>query len=169
MSGAPGPSRHPGRERLRPPLVLPEWIVAGLFGGLAVALVFAARDWWIGQPSHTSAVLGVLLFHGVEAARVTTSAPGFALVYHAIHFAVWIAVGLAGAQVMRSAEADARLWFLPLAALALALVFLAALDTWVRETGLTRPHLWLGGVAGLVVVGGFLFWRHPGAIRAPVD
>ena len=49
----------------------------------------------------------------------------------------------------------------------LALLFLVALDTWVRETGLTRPHLWLGGVSGLVVMGGFLFWRHPGAIRKP--
>jgi hypothetical protein len=148
--------------------VLPEWIEAGLFGGFAVAVVFAVRDWWIGQPFHTPAVLGVLLFQGVAAARVTTSAPEFALAYHAIHFAVWIAVGLAGAHVMRSAEDDPKLWFLPPAALALALLFLAALDTWVRETGLTRPHLWLGGVAGLVVLGGFLFWRHPRAIRAPV-
>jgi hypothetical protein len=132
-----------------------------------VAVVFAVRDWLIGEPLHTPAVLGVLLFHGVEAARVTTSAPGLAFVYHVIHFSAWIAVGLVGAQVMRRAEDDPKLWFLPPASLALALLFLVALDTWVRETGLTRPHLWLGGVAGLVVLGGFLFWRHPGAIRKP--
>ena len=157
--------KHPGRERPRSPLVLPEWIEAGLLGGLVVAAVFLVRDSLLGEPLHTPSVLGVLLFQGLEAARSTTSAPGAAAAYNAIHFSVWVMVGFVGAQVVRCAEDEPRLWWLPLASLALALLFLVALEGWVRETGLTRPHLWLGGLAGLAALGGFLFWRHPGALR----
>jgi ABC-type Fe3+-siderophore transport system permease subunit len=161
------PVKHPGRDRLRSPLVLPEWIEAGLLGGGTVAAVFLFRDWLLGEPLHTPSVLGVLLFQGVEAARATTSASGAAVVYTAIHFGMWIAVGLAAAQVMRRAEDEPKLWWLPVASLALALLCLLALDVWVGETGLTRPYLWLGGVAGLAALGGFLCWRHPGALRLP--
>ena len=158
---------RPGRERLRSPLVLPEWIEAGLIGGLAVAAVFLVRDSLLGDPLHTPSVLGVLLFQGREAARATTSAPGAAAAYHAIHFSVWIVVGLIGTQVMRWAEDEPRLWWLPLASLGLALFFLAAVERWLGETGLTRPRLWLGGAAGLGALGGFLLWRHPGVLRRP--
>jgi hypothetical protein len=161
--------KHPGRARPRSSLVLPEWVEAGLLGGFVVAAVFLVRDSLLGEPLHTPSVLGVLLFQGLEAARSTTSAPGAAAAYHAIHFSVWVVVGLVGAQVMRRAEDEPRLWWLPLASLALALFFLVALEGWVRETGLTRPRLWLGGLAGLAALGGFLLWRHPGALRRPAS
>jgi hypothetical protein len=157
--------KHPGRERARSSLVLPEWIEAGLLGGLAVAAVFLVRDALLGEPLHTPSVLGVLLFQGVEAARATTSAPGAAVAYHAIHFSVWVLIGLVGAQVVRRAEDEPGLWWLPLASLAVAVLVLVGLEGWVRETGLTRPRLWLGGLAGLAALGGFLLWRHPGALR----
>jgi hypothetical protein len=89
--------------------------------------------------------------------------------YHAIHFSVWVLIGLVGAQVVRRAEDEPRLWWLPLASLALAVLFLVALEGWLRETGLTRPRLWLGGLAGLAALGGFLLWRHPGALRRPAS
>jgi ABC-type Fe3+-siderophore transport system permease subunit len=166
VSGQRSP-QHPGRERLRSPLILPEWLEAGLLGGFAVAAVFLVRDALLGEPLHTPSVLGVLLFQGLEAARATTSAPAAAVAYHAIHFSVWVVVGLVATRVMRRAEDEPGLWWLPLASLALALLFLVALDAWVRETGLTRPRLWLGGAAGLATLGGFLLWRHPGALPWP--
>ena len=48
----------------------------------------------------------------------------------------------------------------------LALVPLGVLDVFVRDAQLERMHLWLGGLTGIVAMGAFLAWRHPGALRS---
>lgn len=158
-------NRDGGRVGNRATLVLPEWLEAGLLGGLVVAAVFFARDSWLGEPIHTASVLGTLLLEGPAAARETTSAPAAAALYNAVHFALWIALGLLAAQTMRRAEDDASLRWLPIVLALLTLLALGGLDGLVRETRLTRTHLWFGGTAGLIAMGGFLWWRHPGAFR----
>lgn len=161
MSADQGPPRGRGGRRVT--LVLPEWLEAGFLGGFAVAIVFAARDVSIGQPFHTPSVLGTLLFDGLEAARRVHSAPGAAAAYNVVHFVFWIALALITAQLLRRAEDDRALWWLPMAALAVALVGLIGIDLLIGETALGAAHLWLGGVAGIAAMGGFLLWRHPGA------
>ena len=153
------------RGRLRSPLVLPEGVEAGLIGGLTVAAVFLVRDAWIAQPMHTPTVLGALLLSGPVAALSPDPVSGAAAAYHAFHFLAWIALGFAGSALMAHAERTRTRWLPPLAAL-LALVPLAVLDVFVRTAQLERMHLWLGGLAGILAMGAFLAWRHPGAVRS---
>jgi hypothetical protein len=161
----PATTHDSRRVPTRSTLVLPEWLEAGLLGGLAVAVVFFVRDSWLGEPLHTASVLGTLLLDGAAAARQTTSAPGAAAIYNAVHFAIWVVLGLLGAQVARRAEDDESLRWMPVALMVVVVLGLAGLDAIVRETGLTRSYLWLGGVTGLIVVAGFLGWRHPATFR----
>ena len=153
------------RGRLRSPLVLPEGVEAGLIGGLTVAAVFFVRDVWIGEPLHTPTLLGTLLMSGAAAVRAQGPVFGVAALYHIFHFGAWVALGFAGSALMARAERTRTRWLPPLAGL-LALVPLAVLDVFVRTAQLERMHLWLGGLAGIVAMGAFLAWRHPGAVRS---
>jgi hypothetical protein len=152
------------REPPRAPLVLPEGIEAGLVGGLAVAAVFLARDAWLGDPMLTPSALGALLVSGPETAGGEPP-EGAGALYHAIHFFTWIALGFAASGLMGRAERTGARWLPPLAAL-LAVAPLFALDAFVRSAELDRLHLWVGGLVGILAMGAFLAWRHPGAIRA---
>lgn len=154
---------RPGRERPRATLVLPEWMEAGLAGAFAMAAVFFVRDSSVGEPLYTASVLGTLVLEGAAAARATTYAPGAAALFHAIHFAVWMGVGLLGAMAMRRAEDDASLRWLPLLLLAAVMVLMVCIDALVTGTVPTRVHVWLGGAVGVAVASSFLVWRHPGA------
>ena len=153
------------REAPRAPLVLPEGIEAGLIGGLVVAGIFLVRDAWSGDAMQTPAVLGAMLVAGADAATASAPAAGSAALYHAVHFFLWIALGFAASGVMRSAERTGTRWLPPLAAI-VAVLPLVALDVWTRSAGIDRLHLWMGGLAGIVAMGAFLAWRHPGALRA---
>jgi hypothetical protein len=153
---------------LRSPLVLPEGVEAGLIGGLVVAAVFFVRDVWIGEALHTPSLLGTLLISGGDAVRARTPIAGAAALYHAFHFLAWVALGFAGSALMAHAERTRTRW-LPLLAALLALVPLAVLDVYVRTAQLERMHLWLGGLAGILAMGAFLAWRHPGALRSEAD
>jgi hypothetical protein len=156
---------HPGRDRLRPTLILPEWMEAGMLGAVTVVLAFLIRDAWIGEPLHTPSVMGMLLVEGIEAARHTTSAPGAAALYNGVHFALWMLFGLAAARAMRAAEDDAAQRWMPVALGLASVAVLLGFEGVIRDTPLTRLHLWWGGVPGLLATGVFLIWRHPGAIQ----
>lgn len=151
------------RERKRSTLVLPDWMEAGTLSAVVVAVVFFARDAFIGAPLHTPSVLGTLLLEGAEAARSTTGATGAAVLYNAVHFVLWIVFGLVATQAMRRAEADPKQRWLPIAVGIFALVSFFGLDAVVSQSALTRIHLWVGGTAGLATMAGFLSWRYPGA------
>ena len=144
--------------------MLPEGIEAGLIGGFTVVLVFLTHDLWDGEALHTPSVLGTLLVAGVEAVRAGPPVAGAAALYHVVHFFVWVALGFAGSATLAWSERRRALWPPPAAAL-LAVIALGGLDARLHGLGLERLHLMLGALAGLVAMGVFLAWRHPGAIR----
>jgi hypothetical protein len=162
--GVPG-SPFDSKRRIRPRPVLPSGIEAGVISGLAVSAVFLIRDVMAGEPLHTPSVLGTLLFEGLDAARNVRTAPGEAAAYNLVHFAMWLIVGSLGTSLMRLVERSVLSWYTPYLALLVLVLSGAALDAWVSETGLTRSHLWLGGLAGTVALALFLAWRHPDAAR----
>lgn len=153
---------RPGPRWLRPGLVLPEGLEAGLLGGGVVALTFALRDVSVGELLQTPSVLGTLLLEGPAAARGVVSAGIAALLYNAVHFTAWCVLGFTGSWVAARVEDGVAPRWLPLALLLAALGVLLALDVAVAPTQLGRLHLWAGGLAGLGAMGAFLAWRHPG-------
>jgi hypothetical protein len=148
--------------------VLPEGIEAGLVGALAVALVFLLWDLSQGEAMRTPSRLGSLLVLGSDALRAHDPVEGAAALYHAVHVAAWVALGFAGSALMGYAERRRSRWLPPLGAL-LAIAPLAALDAWVRSAQLEHLHLWVGGLVGILAMGAFLAWRHPGAVRRNAD
>jgi len=145
--------------------VLPSGIEAGLFGGAAVAIVFFARDLFVGSPLQTPSVLGTLMLQGAEAAKTVTSAPGAAIAYNAVHFAVWIFAGSIGIQLMRQVEASSANWYRPWVAASVLSVGCVLASARASAAGLPQIHLWLGTLVGVAVMGWFLGWRHPRAMR----
>lgn len=162
-------SEAPFSERpIRSNLVLPEGLEVGLVGAFAVVSVYLMRDVGIGEPLNTPSVLGTLLFEGRDAAREVRSAPGAAAAYNALHFGVWIAFGFLLSSLMYLVERAPKWRLLPWSAAAGSLLVMLALDLWVGEANLARPHLWMGGVAGLVAMAAYLTWRHPAAMAQMV-
>jgi hypothetical protein len=161
---ASDPKPHLGGPDRPPSLVLPEGLEAGLIAGIAVAAVFFVRDAWIGEPFHTPSVLGTLLFEGFDAARDVRSSPAAAGGYHLVHFASWTLVGFLASYLARQVERGRGSRFLPFAAAGALVLALLGIDALVIRTGLTRPHLWLGGLAGFCALTAYLAWRHPGAV-----
>jgi hypothetical protein len=142
--------------------VLPEGLEGGLVAGLAVVAVFLVRDLFAGDWIHTPTVLGTLILEGPEQARGVVSSPGVAAIYTLLHFSTWVMAGFATRFLVRRVEkhrADARI----LLAVWIAWVALSwlGLDAWIHDSGLVRTHLWAGGLAGAVAMGGFFAWRHP--------
>jgi hypothetical protein len=144
--------------------MLPEGLEAGLVGAFAVVAVYLMRDVATGEPLNTPSVLGTLLFEGLDAAREVRSAPGAAAAYNAVHLAVWTAFGFLLSSLMDLVEKAPKWRLLPWAAASCSLLVMVVLDLWVGETDLARPHLWLGGLAGLLSMAAYLAWRHPRAM-----
>jgi hypothetical protein len=153
-----------GRRAIRPRLVLPEWLEAGLVGACAVALLFFLLDSAAGDPLRTPAVLGTLVVRGFRSDG-TPVVPGAAVAYHFLHFAAWIGIGLVATRLVRRAEDRPTRRFGPLAGAALFLLALMLADLGLAGSALGRGRIALGGLVGVAAVAGFLLWRHPGALE----
>jgi hypothetical protein len=163
-------NQSPFRRRLKiGDMALPEGAEVGLVGGVAVVAVFFVRDFAAGHWLHTPSVLGTLLFRGPEAARTVVSAPGIAAAYNLVHFALWMAFGVAAVEVAKRVEKDSRVRFVPWIFLAVLMASYGLLDLWVRESGLGRTHLWSGGLVAAAVVTLMLIWRHPAVVSDTDD
>jgi hypothetical protein len=152
-------------------LTLPEGLEAGLIGALAVVAVYVVHDLTTPDWLYTPTVLGTLLVSGPDAASMvaadtTAAEPGVAALYHALHFALWIAAGFAASALMKLAERRPGLRVLPLLAFAALIGSFFALDSVVDATGIGTLHLWAGGLAGALAIGAYLLWRHPGVIAS---
>jgi len=144
--------------------VLGDGVVAGLLGGLAVAIWFLIFDAARGHPFQTPAMLGAALLH---ASPVPTDPILFALhalEYSVFHFTVFALIGLAVACLMLAARPTPRYLFAIVALLAIFEIFFVGLVT------LLRPELrpWISGFSVLVanllataVITTYFFTRNP--------
>lgn len=150
-------------------LALPEGLEAGLCGGFAVVAVYLIHDLGTSDWLYTPTVLGTLLYSGPDAASMVVAdpaaaEPGMAVIYHFLHFALWVIAGFVSAALVKLSERRPPLRFIPVLAFFTLIAFFFALDGEVYATGIGRLHLWAGGLAGAAALTAYLLWRHPGVL-----
>ena len=148
--------------------IVREGVVAGTLGGAVVALWYLLCDTIGGRPFHTPALLGAIFFNGLRGHDVGAAALAPVLSFTLLHFAAFIAFGLASALVIAAAERE------PLLVLGALMVygcyevsflsFVAVLDA----SALGAIGLWKIAAANaitLVTVFGYFQYRHPQLLR----
>jgi hypothetical protein len=145
-----------------------EGVVAGTLGGGIVALWYLLCDSIGGRPFNTPALLGAIIFNGLRGhdSGAITLAP--VLSFTVIHFAAFIAFGIASALVIAAAERE------PLLALGALMVygcyevcflaFVSALDA----SALGAIGWWkiaIANVITLATVFAYFQYRHPQILR----
>jgi len=144
--------------------VVHEGIVSGLLGGVIVALWFFVYDILAGQPFHTPALLGAIIFNGM--AQPSTFAVNAALVlgYTALHFFAFMMFGIASSVTMVASEYE------PLLALGVFVLFLwfelcfVAFVTFLDQSAVNEIGWWniIGGnVAALAAIVWYFEHGHP--------
>ncbi|MEX2223459.1 MAG: hypothetical protein WEG40_16850 [Candidatus Rokuibacteriota bacterium] len=144
-----GGTRRSGR-------VLPEGITVGLIGAAIVMLWFFIVDLAAGVPLRTPALLGAVLFDGVQDTTAVTPTARLVAGYTAVHLGGFMVFGLGVAGLFALAEREQRvLALIFMLGCCLAVVFLAmvyALSQWLGQT--VTPGIFLAGhiLAGVAVV-----------------
>ena len=149
----------------KPRSVVREGIAAGAVAATGVALLYLAADLLVGMPLLTQRLLGAGVAALLGLQLTVGTATGAVLQYTVPHYAGFMAFGVVAAKVVHLARRDATLiaGALLLFALAEASFFiLVALLGGATHTGaLMWPQLAVGNVVGTLLVGGWLWRRHP--------
>jgi hypothetical protein len=87
-------------------MVVREGIVAGTLGGAIVALWYLICDTIGGRPFHTPALLSAIFFNGLRGHDVGAATLAPVLSFTLLHFAAFIAFGVASALVIAAAERE---------------------------------------------------------------
>ena len=153
-------------------MIVREGVVAGTLGGAIVALWYLLCDTIGGRPFHTPALLGAIFFNGLRDHDVGAATLAPVLSFTLLHFAAFIAFGLASALVIAAAKLE------PLLVLGALMVygcyevsflsFVAVLDA----SALGAIGLWKIAAANaitLVTVFGYFQYRHPQILRRFVE
>lgn len=144
--------------------VVREGVVSGLLGGSIVAAWFLIYDLAVGQPFHTPALLGAIIFNGMAQPATFTVTAALVLGYTALHFFAFIAFGIAASITMVAAEYE------PLLALGVLMLFLwfelcfAGFVTFLDQSALEEIGWWnlIGGnIAALAAIIAWFEHRHP--------
>lgn len=149
--------------------VFSEGTDAGLLGGSAVAVWFLIRDVLAGHPLRTPSVLGQLFIYGNPAPDMVNMDFGAVVLYTAVHFLIFVMLGLFVALLVRQATAH------PVARFAILVLFVAFEFCFVvvirvasGEVGTLFPT-WTVLAANLVAVvamAAYFRWRYPELMRA---
>lgn len=152
--------------------VVHEGVVAGTLSGAVVALWYLLCDTVGGRPFHTPALLGVIFFdglHGHDIGAVTLVA---VLKFTALHFAAFIAFGLATALVIAAAEGEPLLILGALMVYACYEVSFLAFVTVLDASALGSIGLLKIAAANaitLAAVFGYFQYQHPQLLARFVD
>jgi len=149
-----------------------EGIIAGLIGAVIVAVWFLIADLAAGQPFHTPALLGAVIFGGLHQAAPVTPTPALVLGYTALHFFAFIVFGIAASIFMAASEYE------PLVAVGVLVLFVcfevafAAFVTFLNQTAIQQLGWWniIGGnIVALAAIISFYEWRHPRVVPRFVE
>ncbi len=138
--------------------------VAGLLGALVVAFWFLIFDVIRGHALETPALLAATILHGSHSHEVQHGLRLLALEYSLIHFAAFIAFGIAGGLLLEACETESSLLF------SLAIFFVAFEVFFIAVVLFLGPNVmveltWWGIIVGNLLATGamlsYFFWRHP--------
>jgi hypothetical protein len=144
--------------------VVREGIVSGVLGGVIVVLWFFVYDVLAGQPFHTPALLGAIIFNGMEQPSTFAVSAALVLGYTALHFFAFAMFGIASSITMVASEYE------PLLALGVFVLFLwfelcfVAFVTFLDQSAMSEIGWWniIGGnVAALAAIVGYFAHGHP--------
>jgi hypothetical protein len=148
--------------------VVCEAFVAGTLGGAVVALWYLLSDSIEGRPFHTPALLGAIIFNGLRGHDVGAPMLAPVLSFTVVHFAAFIAFGLALALVIVAAEREPLLVLGALIVYACFEISFLAFVTALDESALGALGWWKIAAANaitLVTVFGYFQYRHPKMLR----
>jgi len=97
-----------GHSRAR---IVIDGAVAGIIGAVVVALWFLIFDTIRGHALETPALLAATILHGTHSAEVHRALGLLTLEYSLIHFAAFIAFGIAGGLLLETCETESSLLF----------------------------------------------------------
>jgi hypothetical protein len=153
--------------------VYQEGIVAGLLGGLAVAVWFLIVDLVHGRPFYTPTVLGTVLFgRGVWPATLDTLSPSFEMVamFTWVHLLVFAVLGVVVARLIATAEQHPSLGFgFVLLFVILEACFTAAAMIVAAPVlrALTWPAILVANLLAAAVMTGYFWLRHRSMAMQP--
>jgi hypothetical protein len=149
--------------------ILLDGLFTGMIGALLVALWFLILDLAAGRPLYTPALLGSVVLHGSDsAARGIAIVPLPIAAYTALHFLVFIAVGVLLSYLMSLFDRFPIMFFVLLVLFLSLQIGFFVLDLALGAQLMGRLHAWTVVVANLLASAGmalFLWKRHPGAVR----
>jgi hypothetical protein len=145
--------------------IIADGVLAGLFGGLIIALWFLIFDAASGHPLQTPALLAAALLHGARTPEVLTGT-AWTLVgeYTLAHFAVFAVLGAIGALLIDGAERHPELFGTLLIFTIAFEVFFIALVMLAGPAAAAAMPWWKIIAGNLMATGGMLglfFWRQP--------
>jgi hypothetical protein len=152
------------------PAVVREGISTGVLGAAGVAAWFLVIDSAAGHPLFTPDALGRMLFAplGVHTGPGAIH-PGIVAGYTVFHGAVFIAVGLLAALLVRLAEHQPVVLALFVVLFAIIEMGFYGLTAVLDTTGVLGNLAWWqvagGNLVATLLMGGYLWRRHPGLVH----
>lgn len=164
-----GPRRAPGwGALLREHQVLRRGVVGGLLAATAVALSFLIIDLVFRQALFTPGALGSVILFGAGSPAEIQVTGATVLSYTMLHYAAFLAIGIAVAALVTRAEDHPALLlgvilaFVTFEALFIGLVAISA--AWILDT-LGWWNVLIGNVVATVAMVGYLAREHPALLR----
>ncbi len=148
-----------------------EGIIAGLWGGASVMVIYLIADLRLAEPFHTPAVLQALLLEGPDRAHRAVAGLQESLSFTVIHFAAWTVAGVFASLMVSATDRFRGAWYGVVVGVTFAFCGLIwATGAWQIE-GFDSNHLWVGAVLGSAAMAGYLVWKHPQLMdrRAPAE
>ena len=138
--------------------------VAGIIGAVVVALWFLIFDTIRGHPFETPALLASTLLHGSHSAQVHHAFALLTLEYSILHFAAFIAFGIAGGLLLETCETESSLLCSLVIFFVAFEVFFIAVVLFLGPNVMAELTWWgiiVGNLLATAAMLSYFFWRHP--------
>jgi len=148
--------------------VIFEGVVSGVVAGATVALWYLICDLAGGRPFHTPEMLQLIFFPGFHATPTGRFLGEAAIAFTGLHFAAFIAFGLATAAIVAASEREPLLLAAALIIYACFEVSFLSLIAFLDGSALGELGWWTIASANLLTLAmmyGFHRMRHPAIIR----